>query len=78
MKDKIHKAVDDKCWWCGEGKVVDPLPPVYGVQGMASPDQEDMEGYREGSQVETSKSPLCYVTVEGEVHRGRSGTFEEH
>ena len=20
LKDKIHKAVDDKCWWCGGGK----------------------------------------------------------
>ena len=20
LRDKIHKAVDDKCWWCGEGR----------------------------------------------------------
>ena len=20
LKDKIHRAVDDKCWWCGGGK----------------------------------------------------------
>ena len=20
LKDKTHKAVDDKCWWCGGGK----------------------------------------------------------
>ena len=31
-----------------------PSPPVYGVQGMGTPNQKVVEGHREGSGVETS------------------------
>ena len=47
----------------------DPPPLVYGVQGMGTPDQEVVEGHREGPGVETSQSPFGQVVMEGEVHR---------
>ena len=35
-------------------KATDPLPLVYGVQGMAATDLKDVEGHREGTRVEVS------------------------
>ena len=38
-------------------KATDPPPPFHGVQGLVAPDQEAVEGHREGAWVETPKSP---------------------
>ena len=38
-------------------KETNPSPPVYGVQGMGTPNQKVVEGHREGSGVETSQTP---------------------
>ena len=59
-------------------KATDQLPPFYGAQGIVAPDQEDVEGNREGARVETSKGPLSQVAVEGEVHRGCFRFVEGH
>ena len=56
----------------------DPPPPVYGVQGMGTPDQEVVEGHREGPGVETSQSPFGQVVMEGEAHRGGFGLLGQH
>ena len=59
-------------------KETDPPPHFYGVQGMDTPDQEVVEGHREGSGVETSQGPFGQVVMEGEVHRGGFGFLGQH
>ena len=59
-------------------KETDPSPPVYGMQGMGTQNQEVVEGHREGPGVETFQSPFGQVAMEGEVHRGSSGLFGQH
>ena len=59
-------------------KATDPPPPFHGVQGLVAPDQEAAEGHREGAWVETPKSPLRQVAVEGEVHRSGFGLFGKY
>ena len=49
-------------------KATDPPPPVHGAQGLAAPDQAVVEGHREGTLVETPKSPLRQMAVEGKVY----------
>ena len=56
----------------------DPPPPVYGMQGMGTTDQEVVEGHREGPGVETSQSPFGQVAMEGKVHRGGFGLPRQH
>ena len=53
----------------------DPLP-FHSAQGMGAPDQENVEGHKEGAWVETSKSPLGQVAVGGEIHRGGFGAVK--
>ena len=56
LKDKIHYAVDDKCWWCGGGK-------QYEMQGLAPSDFQVVEGHRKGALVETPKGSLGQAAV---------------
>lgn len=82
LKDKIHKAVDDKRWRCeGEKKQTgyqDRLPPLHGMQGLAPPDHKVVEGYREDVWVETPEAPLGQVAVERESHGAGSEIPEGH
>ena len=48
-------------------KTTDPQPPIYGVQGLATPDQEAAEGYREGAWMEAPEGPLGKMAMEGEA-----------
>ena len=59
-------------------KETDPSPPVYGVKGMDTPNQEVVEGHREGPGVVTPQSPFGQVVMEGEVHRGGLGLLGQH
>ena len=59
-------------------KETDPAPPVYGVQGMDTPNQEVVEGHREGPGVETPQSPFSQVAMKGEVHRSSLGLLGKH
>ena len=59
-------------------KETNPSPPVYGVQGMGTPNQEVVEGHREGPGVETPQSPFGQVAMEGEIHRGGFGLLGQH
>ena len=45
---------------------------------MGTPDQEVVEGHREGPRVEASQSPFGQVVMEGEVDRGGSGLLGQH
>ena len=45
---------------------------------QAIPDQEAVEGHREGPGVETPQSPFGQVVMEGEVDRGGSGLLGQH
>ena len=59
-------------------KETNPPPPVYGVQGMGTPDQEVVEGHREGPGVEASQNPVGQVVMEGEVYRGGFEFLGQH
>ena len=59
-------------------KETDPPPLVHGVQGLAAPDHEVVEGYRESVRVETPKGPLGQVAVEGENHGSGFGIHKRH
>ena len=59
-------------------EATDPLPPLYRVQGLAAADAKDVEGYREGTWMETSKGASDEAAVEGKVHRGNFGDAEGH
>ena len=45
---------------------------------MATADEEAMEGYREGLEVEEATSPVGEVSVGGEGHGHRFGVFMHH
>ena len=45
---------------------------------MSAPDQEAVEGHREGPRVEAPQGPLEQVVVGGKVHRGGVGLLGEH
>ena len=57
-------------------KETDPPPPVYGVQGMGTPDQEVVEGHREGPGVETFQSPFGQVVVEGDLEKSTGAVLD--
>ena len=45
---------------------------------MGTPDQEVVEGHREGPGVKASQSPFGQVVMEGEVYRGGFGLLGQH
>ena len=44
-------------------KAAGPPPDIHGVQGLVTPDQEVVEGHREGARVGTPKGPLGQAAV---------------
>ena len=59
-------------------KATDLPPPFHRVQGLASSNQDALEGHWEGTRVETPESPIWQVAVEREVHRGSAGLPRKH
>ena len=59
-------------------KAADPPPSLHGVQGLATSDQEVVEGDREGSGVEAPEGSIWQVAVEGKVYGGGFGFSKEH
>ena len=62
--EKIHRAVDDKCWWCGGGKK--QTHHLFTECRAGRSQITRLEGYREGVRVETPKSPFGQMALEGE------------
>ena len=60
------------------GEAIDPPPPLHGVQGLATSDQEVVGGYLEGPRVEAPEGSIWQVAVEGKVYSGGFGFSGKH
>ena len=62
----------------GAGEESNRPATTYSRNVGPGPDQEVVEGYREGTRVKAPKAPLGQMAVEGEVYRGGFGVPGEH